>query len=59
MSRKINKEIISDVSDNTAFRSTASKNPDLSQNTLISREMTKELRKCCIQFDANGDGRLD
>jgi len=42
MSRKINKEIISDVSDNTAFRSTASKNPDLSQNTLISREMTKK-----------------
>ena len=42
MSRKINKEIISDISDNTAFRSTASKNPDLSQNTLISREMTKK-----------------
>ena len=42
MSRKINKEIISGVSDNTAFRSTASKNPDLTQNTLISREMTKK-----------------
>jgi calcium-dependent protein kinase len=28
-------------------------------HNLISREMTKELRKCFIQFDANGDGRLD
>ena len=33
MSRKINKEIISDRSDNIAFTSTASKNYDLSQNT--------------------------
>ena len=28
-------------------------------HNLISREMTKELRKCFILFDANGDGRLD
>ena len=28
-------------------------------HNLISREMTKELRKCFIQFDTNGDGRLD
>ena len=28
-------------------------------HNLISREMTKELRKCFIQFDENGDGRLD
>ena len=42
MSRKINKEIISDISDNIAFKSTASKNPDLSQNTLISKENLKK-----------------
>jgi calcium-dependent protein kinase len=28
-------------------------------HNLISRNMTKELRKCFIQFDTNGDGRLD
>ena len=28
-------------------------------HNLISRDMTKELRKCFIQFDTNGDGRLD
>ena len=43
MSRKINKEIISDLSDNTAFKSTASKYPDLSQNTLLSKDNTKKL----------------
>ena len=43
MSRKINKEIISDRSDNIAFKSTASKNYDLSQNTLISKDNTKKL----------------
>ena len=37
MSRKITKELISDISDNIAFKSTTSKNPDLSQNTLISK----------------------
>ena len=43
MSRKINKEIISEISDNTAFKSTASKYPDLSQNTLLSKDNTKKL----------------
>ena len=43
MSRKINKEIISDRSDNIAFKSTSSKVPDLSQNTLISKENNKKL----------------
>ena len=43
MSRKINKEIISDRSDNIAFKSTASKNYDLSQNTLISKDNNKKL----------------
>jgi calcium-dependent protein kinase len=28
-------------------------------HNLISRDMTKELRKCFIQFDTKGDGRLD
>ena len=28
-------------------------------HNLINRNMTKELRKCFIQFDTNGDGRLD
>ena len=28
-------------------------------HNLITRNMTKELRKCFIQFDTNGDGRLD
>ena len=28
-------------------------------HNLITRDMTKELRKCFIQFDTNGDGRLD
>ena len=28
-------------------------------HNLIKRNMTKELRKCFIQFDTNGDGRLD
>ena len=28
-------------------------------HNLINRNMTKELRKCFIQFDSNGDGRLD
>ena len=28
-------------------------------HNLITRNMTKELRKCFIQFDSNGDGRLD
>ena len=43
MSRKINKEILSDLSDNTAFKSTASKFPDLSQNTLLSKDNSKKL----------------
>ena len=43
MSRKITKELISDISDNIAFKSTTSKNPDLSQNTLISKEFHKKM----------------
>ena len=43
MSRKINKEILSDLSDNTAFKSIASKFPDLSQNTLLSKDNSKKL----------------
>ena len=43
MSRKINKELISDFSDNIGFKSTTTKNPDLSQNTLISKELHKKM----------------
>ena len=43
MSRNIKKEINSDVSDNIAFKSTASKIPDSSQNTLISKDNIKKL----------------
>ena len=43
MSRKINKELISDISDNLGFKSSATKNPDLSQNTLISNNLHKKM----------------